>query len=248
MHQPKSPPSVVKVLTYNVRFHNALSALPDIISLHTPDIICLQEVNLGKRLDEVMHGVDNYSLAASSPSFYRWGKVYGLATLYRHSHYYLVGSKSIFLPKSNYEIVMTSLTGFGPRTALKTDFIDKKSGAPISTYNIHLTALIATNKARDRQLAQTLDDLDLSRDSHTVIAGDFNYPFRKRGLERIIREYQLHEATSNISHTATYQFFRRRFFWKFDFVLYKDLKDLGTQRLDEHTQSDHFPILTTFEY
>jgi endonuclease/exonuclease/phosphatase family metal-dependent hydrolase len=83
----------------------------------------------------------------------------------------------------------------------------------ISIYNLHLTALVATNKARNKQLRETFEDLELHTSEAAIVLGDFNYPFRKRGLERISRAHGLSEATEGVLYT-----------WKMNFLLWKLLQ------------------------
>ena len=237
------------VLTYNVKFNSALPDVTKIISTHAPDVICLQEVMIGKKQSyrELFPG---YNLAATSGSFYRIGKTYGQATFYKKDTFFQVGSRSVFLPKTYYEIALTLFTRKGPRTALLTDLVFRSNLQPISICNLHLTALVATNQARNKQLKEAFDELDLATDSEidpVVILGDFNYPFRKKGLEKIMTAYGLKEATDNILYTQTSFMKMWKNKLKFDFVLYHALTHTETKLLNEFTTSDHYPILSSFQ-
>jgi endonuclease/exonuclease/phosphatase family metal-dependent hydrolase len=233
----------LRIVTYNVQFNRALPDVQKIVSKYAPDIVCLQEVNLGKKhLYEPLF--PGYVLAATSNSFYRMGKTFGLATFYRKQNLALISSKCIFLPRTIYEMIVSLLTWRGPRTALRTDFFVNSCNKTLSIYNLHLTALVATNKARNKQLHETFEDLELHTDDPSVVLGDFNYPFRKRSLEKIVRAYGLAEATSSVFFTWKMNFLRWKLRWKFDYVLYKNTV-CDSVRLDEYKTSDHFPILTT---
>jgi mRNA deadenylase 3'-5' endonuclease subunit Ccr4 len=95
----------LSLVTYNVQFNKALPEVERIVKKYAPDVICLQEVNLGKRhLYEPLF--PGYILAATSNSFYRMGKTFGLATFYRLDRFYQMGSKSIFLPRTYYELLL----------------------------------------------------------------------------------------------------------------------------------------------
>jgi endonuclease/exonuclease/phosphatase (EEP) superfamily protein YafD len=159
-----------------------------------------------------------------------------------------MGSKSIFLPRTYYELLVSLLTWRGPRTALRTDLVTRDTMRKISIYNLHLTALEATNKARNKQLRETFDDLELHTSEAAIVLGDFNYPFRKRGLERISRSHGLSEATEGVLFTWKMNFLMWKLRWKFDFVLYKNIIADRSQRLDEYRASDHFPVLTRFKF
>lgn len=233
-------------LTYNVCLNKALSDVPLIIKEYSPDIICLQEVAIGKKSTYV-NLFPGYSLGATSNSFYRIGSTYGLATFYKNDVFYQTGSRSIVLPKTYYEIFLTAFTRKGPRTTLSTDLVFKDTDTALSVSNVHLTALVATNRARNKQLYETLEEIDMDPKSPVIVLGDFNYPFRKKGLEKIIREHSLTEATSNLTYTYM-QFMKiMKNKMKFDFVLYRSLKLKETILLENYRKSDHYPVISYFE-
>lgn len=234
------------VLTYNVCLNKALRDVPDVIRLYSPSVICLQEVTLGRRhsYKELLPG---YNLAATTNSFYRFGKTYGQATFYKNDVFYQTGSRSIVLPKTYYELFLTMFTRKGPRTALSTDLVFRNTNTPISICNLHLTALMATNRARNKQLYEALEEIEIEDHEPLIILGDFNYPFRKKGLEKIMSEYGLKEATHNLTYTYG-QFMKvMRNRMKFDFVLYRSLLPRSSRILEDFRHSDHYPVLVEFE-
>ena len=244
------------VLTYNLEFNRALKFIPDIIDKYQPDIMCLQEVAISKKgLGQFIF--PGYRLAAASGSFFHMGKTYGQANFYREDKFIPLESRSILLPKTYYEVIVTLLTHKGPRTALCSDFVLKQSlQDQICVCNLHLTALQANNKARNKQLYEALDNIDITADQHAIILGDFNYPFRKRSLQKLMSQYNLSEATSNIIQTHWHQPLMWRAFeriinrfapisLKFDYILHaQSLQCLKTEVLEEFRGSDHYPVLS----
>lgn len=239
--------SPITVLTYNVFFNKALPVLPDIVRKYRPDIVCLQEVSLNRR-EEFRGFMPGYTLGATSDSFYRVGKVYGLANLYLQDRFYQVGSQIIPLPKSYYELFLSLFTRKGPRSVLGSTFVFKDAlKATFSVYNVHLTHYVATNAARNKQINEVFDTIERAEDEPIIILGDFNYPFLKRGLARLIDHYDLREATSRIAFTEYSTLIRSNL--KLDYILHSPtLVCMDTRRLDEYKgASDHYPILSTFD-
>lgn len=238
----------ISVLTYNVYFNRALHVVPQIIEKYKPDVICLQEVSLGKRHD--YRGLlPGYTLGATSDSFYHIGKVYGLANFYRQDKFHQVGSQVVPLPKSYYEVFLSLITQKGPRSVLCSEFVLREDlKKQITVCNLHLTHFVATNGVRKKQLRETFEQIGLDPRECVIVLGDFNYFLLKRGLEKIMEQYQLLEATSNLTYTERVGFMRTNL--KLDYILHSpSLVCTGTNRLDEFKgASDHYPIMSTFTF
>lgn len=236
-----------KFLTYNLHFSRASREIGSVLTKYRPDIVFLQELATDElSLTSVMkHG---YELADFSNSFVRSNQVYGVATLYKSSIFTVKHSKSFSLPSSLYQMLTFILKNRrNPRTVLRTDFLVKKTGKTISTYNIHFTP-IATNTLRIKQLNNTLNDLTSSQRDPLVIAGDFNYPYGRKKLEEILNRYRLKEATTNVYFTRQQKILLKRFTikLKLDYVFYRNLKLVSNHKIDVN-HSDHFPILSELE-
>lgn len=246
---PKPQQAPLTVLTYNVCFNKGLSALPLILQEHQPDIICLQEVDLGKPtvFESYLPG---YVLGATSDSFYHVRHVYGLATLYKQKSVCQIGSNIITLPRSFYETVVGYITRKGPRSVLHSSFVlNKNSKRQIHVYNVHLTHIVASNTVRQKQLQEVFDQFHNTNRMPTLVLGDFNYAIMRRGLERIITQNNFREATSNLTYTEQRMMFLNRKF-KLDYILHSPhLTCIGTWRLDSFREySDHYPVLSAFSF
>jgi len=233
------------VLTYNLLFNQAITPLKDLIKKYQPDIICLQEVLTDEdNLNQLVF--DPYRLADFSNSFIRVHSIFGIATYYNSKRLIFNDSNTYNLPRSWFEAFLVFFRGFNsPRNVLKTEF-KTKIGKKIAAYVVHLTPW-ATNKAKLKQIKETLEIFKNSPSMPTVITGDFNYPYGRKQFENLINKAKLKEATSNILHTLETRYFNLLTVkFKLDYVLYRKLRHKKTEKLPYH-YSDHYPILATFE-
>jgi len=251
------------ILTYNVLFNKAYLRIKPILEKHKPDFLCLQEVDTSEENLKKLQ-VFGYTLADYSNTFIQFGRIFGVVTFYNQKKFKLSESDSINLPRSVYDFFQILLRGGKRRTVLKTDFISITSTHRLSLYNIHLT-VYGINSIRIKQVKKTLENIEISKNP-TIITGDFNYfPYRRKVLEELMIKYGFKEATKNIDYTihyphrsiTQYNFIQeigakiaRRFFngrLKTDFAFYKNIPAIGAKRINI-AFSDHFPILSTFEF
>lgn len=234
-------------LTYNLHYNKASQELRSVLKENDPDLIFLQELATD---EESMRAImeRGYELADFSNSFIKGKKIFGVATFYKTSLFSVQKTKSFNLPSSIIQIITFLLKNrTNPRTVLRTDFLVKKTKSPLCTYNIHFSPN-ATNALRMKQLKNTLEDLVMSAKSPLIIAGDFNYPYGRKKLEDILKKYHLKEATNNLFFTSRQTFFKRfAIKLKLDYVFYRNLKFVSNKRI-EVFHSDHFPILSEFEF
>ncbi len=233
------------LLTYNLMFNRALRKLERIFTTYKPDILCLQEI---KTEEENFKSIERfgYKPADFSNNIFRFGRIFGVTTFYNPESLTLTRSENFNLPPSLFERLLFLIQeGAIPRTVLRTDFIFKKNNKKITLYNIHLSSF-ATNTIRQRQILHTFRVLKLDKKNTIVIAGDFNYPYRRKEFESLIGKYNLKEATKNITFTSTFlKFFPIKL--KLDYILYKNLILLDTKRVPIKL-SDHYPIISTFAF
>jgi endonuclease/exonuclease/phosphatase family metal-dependent hydrolase len=127
------------------------------------------------------------------------------------------------------------------RTVLKTLF--DIEGKKVSIINIHLSPY-ATNGLREKQMHETFQHLNLG-DEAIVVLGDFNYPYHRSKFEEIFKQYNLIEATTKIFATFRSSFFFFPFTFKLDYVLFRSINHISTERIEEQ-YSDHKPVLSRF--
>ncbi len=257
------------ILTYNVLFNKAFLKLEGLLNLYQPDIVCLQEVDTNEANLSKLESL-KYKLADYSNSFIKFDTIYGVATYFNSQRFDFHASDAFFLPRSLYESASKLINIFKgenkPRTVLRVDLLDKSSKKQLLIFNVHLSAY-ASNGARLKNLKQALEPPSVKTGKPTIIAGDFNYyPYGRKRFEEFMLEYDLKEATINIPYTMKYSSVRKlgrsnllqklsmrlhELLFdvnnvKFDYIFYKNLKIIKTDRIDNN-QSDHYPILSTFE-
>jgi len=246
------------ILTYNLLHNRAYARLGEILKIYKPDIILLQEVDTKEDNLAFLEKFD-YTLADYSNSFMYIDRVFGIATFYNKKKFHLTQSKPIWLSRGLFEFIFDGLGKL--RSILKTDFTCLSNNKKITLYNMHLTA-VGTNRVRINQIKQALKFCALEKMIPTIIAGDFNYPYRRKILEKLMNKYDLKEGTKNLTYTfspkkqASYillnkiistivkKFYHDRY--KLDYIYYKKLRLIKTVRIDANV-SDHFPILSNFQ-
>ena len=255
----------LSLLTHNTLFNNAIDKLDEVIDVHRPDIVCLQEALTD---DNSIKKIENlgYKVADYSNSFVKFGKIFGVITFY---------NPNVLDYKDSFSFDMDSNFGekffylfqviFGcnkPKTILATDFIHKSTRKKISICNVHLY-VIGSNEQRIRHINNALKSIYLSKKEPLIIVGDFNYfPYKRRGLEKMMAKHGLNEATANIRQTIRFTkdgkferfslfqrlslLFINKFDIKTDYSFYRGLKLIKTERIDSRT-SDHYPIISSFK-
>src|SRR3989344_392594 len=236
---------VVSLITYNLLHNKALKMVNRVITAHDPDLLLFQEIETS---EENLAHIESlgYKLADYANSYLKFGKVYGVATFYKPSKLIFNEASAINLPFGFYEALDFLLRGGRRhRTILKTEFHLVKNHKPLVTYNIHLTAK-STNTLRERQMEEIFQTLQLNN-KPIIVAGDFNYIYRRKRFEDIFQKYDLHEATNNIFIT-----YRDRWLKLFpvksknDYVLYHNIVHEETERINVPF-SDHYPLISKFK-
>ncbi|MDO8741796.1 MAG: endonuclease/exonuclease/phosphatase family protein [Candidatus Roizmanbacteria bacterium] len=258
---------ILSLLTYNTLFNNAADKIDEVIDEYHPDIVCLQEaltddMNI-KKFEKL-----GYKMADYSNSFVKFGKIFGVITFYNQK---TITYKDSFILNTGtnfgeyFFYLFQVILGYNkPKTILRTDFIHKPTKKRVSVCNVHLYA-IGSNEQRIKHINNALKSINASKKEPLIISGDFNYfPYKRRGLEKMMAKYGLLEATANIRQTMRfntdgkfekYNLFQRLglfFIKKFaakqiktDYSFYRGLKLIKTEKIEAQF-SDHYPILSNF--
>jgi len=235
------------ILTYNLLYNKAHSELLGILKKEKPDVVCVQEF-IANQTDIAKIEALGYSIADYSHSFYKFFRFYSIATFYDPKKFTIANGEKISLKRGLYEFILFVLgMGKTERTALNTTLIHKESNKTIDIYNLHLTPLTGTNGVRKHQIKTTFEHFKRSdKINPAIVTGDFNYPYKRKGLEEITEKYGYKEATNDLFFTIEgiyFTFFRLKA--KTDYIFYDHLKKKSVRRLSRKV-SDHFPILAKF--
>lgn len=259
----------LSLLTYNTLFNNAVGKLGEVIDIYQPDIICLQEALTD---DKSVQKIEKfgYKMADYSNSFIKFGKIFGVITFYNPKTITYKDSSTLNLGTNLVEYffyILRVILGYSqPKTILETDFIHKLTKKKIFICNVHLY-VIGSNELRIKHISKALKSINLSKKEPLIIVGDFNYfPYKRKGLEKMMTKFGLKEATANIRQTIKFSEsggkfekynliqrltlpFVNKFFFKqikTDYSFYRGLNLIKTERVESQT-SDHYPIISTFK-
>lgn len=258
---------ILSLLTYNTLFNNAADKIGEVIDKYHPDIVCLQEaltddINI-KKFEKL-----GYRMADYSNSFVKFGKIFGVITFYNQK---TITYKDSFALNTGtnfgeyFFYLFQVILGYNkPKTILRTDFIHKLTKKKVSVCNVHLY-VIGSNEQRIRHINNALKSINLSKKEPLIIVGDFNYfPYKRKGLEKMMAKYNLKEATANINQTIKFsksgKFEKFNLFQRFslllinkfvtkqikiDYSFYRGIKLRKTEKIEAQF-SDHYPILSSF--
>jgi len=237
----------LKLLSYNLLMSKAFAELKEVVVKERPDIVCVQEYCVSEEGISEMESL-GYELADYSYSFFKFFKIFSVATFYNPKTVEYRDGAAIDLVRGLYEFILSIIRiGGAKRTALNNNFIFSANGQRFKVCTVHLSALQSTNRIRTQQLSLALNYLKEEPATPTVLIGDFNFMYHRKKLERLFKEFNYQEATSNLGYTMEWLilFFRLR--TKPDYVWYRHLTKVSCERLP-HRLSDHFPILAEFSF
>lgn len=165
----------LKILSYNLRIHEAYPELAQLAETHEPDLICLQEC-YPERLEPT---IGRLVLAGKTST-----QKYGLAIYYRPERFKQLEIRSYPVARSFSEWIQ----GNERDRLLVAELYDRYHERNFYVASFHAIHLVASNWERRRQVRQALRILRTQcRDAPAVMAGDYNYPWFKWGLRRTVR-------------------------------------------------------------
>lgn len=215
----------MKLLSYNLEKHRAVSELDSLAFTTSAGILCLQEA----RVEELPTKIGNLELMAQTDN-----NRLGLAIYGDTSRYEVQGS----MTKSFKMSIHDRIAAPAHERLIGVKVLDTESGNTSVVASFHASPLTSSNRHRRRQIMEGLSAInDFSPESSVIMAGDYNYPLFRANLSRIFLNsgYDL-----SFSDTGTYH--KSVFRGHFDFVTSKGLQVTSVKTLPRGS-SDHKPIL-----
>lgn len=184
----------VRIVSYNLWFHKAYPELLEMAQSQSPDVLCLQEcypTELEDNLSRLtLAGGHRYThklpVKHRSPknrvSPGVLGGNVGMAIYYHPQRLELERMEplELFLPWQERK---------GGRIAQVAHFKMVATGKRFIVVNIHLSALLAPNSARRKQMLEIIAWVaEHGKETPIIFAGDFNYPVASRGLRALMEK------------------------------------------------------------
>jgi len=237
----------LKLLTYNLFYGGALPDARKLIEKEQPDIVCVQELpTTHKHLSYL--SMPPYKLATWTNSFIKYWEIFGIAIYLNKKTCSLIESHDDLLPGSAYDWWIHLKHGMSiKRSFIEAKILFKPLQKEIYVYNTHLTHVsFAELRLAQIQTVFKYMDTQVLNNEPVIITGDLNLYNGKTELEKLMSQYNLQEATSNLAYTFQHPFLLWTWKTKLDYVMSRNLDISSTRRLDRGC-SDHHPIITEFE-
>ncbi len=216
--------SNINIISYNLYHNNASKDLAHLAEEYSVDIFCLQEADSS----ELPEKIGNLKIAGSTDK-----NRLDLVIYYNPTKFRLVGTKAFVLERSAHDLIMSPSN----QRLLAAKLISKDSDKPLVIASFHGAPLTDINRKRKRQIREAHTVLrEFGGDDPTIMTGDYNYPFFKKNLEKVIG---LQGYEMALSDKFTYA---RALPGRYDFVTYSDAIVTDVLTLPKGL-SDHRPIL-----
>ena len=218
----------IRVASYNLLKNTAVAELQALVSDHTLDILCLQEVDSVDLPDRI----GNLRLADATKS-----NRLGLAILYDETRFTAHETKSFALKKSLHDLVLSP----AHERLIATRLTDSATGRDLVIASFHAAPLTATNSLRRNQINAAHEALrGLGENLPHLMVGDFNYPLFQNGLTTKLGKSGYDLTLSDRVTYTRYKVFRGHF----DFATSTGMT-IGSVKTLPRGKSDHLPILVT---
>lgn len=218
----------MRIMSYNLRKHRAVSELGTLVRDHEVDVLCLQEANTS----DMPEHVGGLHLAEAT----RRNRL-GLAVYYRQNSFRVGGVRSLALKKSLHDVILRP----AEERLLGVRLRDIDDGLEFVVASFHAAPLTAVNSLRREQIRTALAELEgLGPGLPTMMVGDYNYPVFKERLGEQIREQGYALTLSDTRTYTRYRFFRGHY----DFATSVGF-EIDSVRTLPQGRSDHLPILVT---
>ncbi len=216
----------MRILSYNLRHHQAVGELPALVEEHGVDVVCVQEAYV----DRLPARIGRLELAAATST-----GLLGLAVYVRAERFAVTFHRAFRLKRGLHDLVFLP----GTERLLAVRLVDRRSGERSTVASFHAAPLTATNVLRRHQVAAAHMLLEEIGDGDPILmVGDFNYPLFRSGLERLVARDGFDVSVSDeptYRHTASLS-------THFDFLTSRGMGVEGVSTLPAGA-SDHRPIL-----
>lgn len=221
----------MQLLSYNLLKNRAVKELDGLALKYSPDVLCLQEVDVHKLPKELGH----LELAIGTEK-----NRLGLAIYVDTSKYEIEATASYSLRHSHYDRIAAP----AHERLLGVRAVNRITNEKFAVGSFHASPLTALNAIRREQIQDGLQRLDLlGTGAPLMMLGDFNYPIFRARLEREMQNAGYKLYTSNQQTYRNYKVVKGYF----DFAAGRKFS-LNSLKTLKQGLSDHLPILLNAEF
>lgn len=215
----------LKLISYNIEKHKAVKELSSLIKATRATSICIQEA----KTESLPKNIEGLELVASTPQ-----NRLGLAIYADLKSYQLIDVFTKGFKKTLHDRIAAPAND----RLLGAVLSHKETGQLSVLASFHASPLTSLNKHRRQQIQESLQAIDkIAPDSPFIMAGDYNYPLFRQGLNKSLKDAGYDVTFSN---SGTYQ--KSIFRGHFDFITSRGYSIESVNTLPQGS-SDHLPIL-----
>lgn len=216
----------MRLISYNLRNHSAVSDLESIVAIHDPDALCIQEAHTAL----LPRSIADLRLVQATAQ-----NRLGLAMYLRPERFRTRDLRVVALRKSLHDRLMKP----AHERLIAVRAFDAKYEQEVVLASFHAAPLTALNSLRRHQITTAFSEMhDLGEGLPALMAGDYNYPFFQRSLADRLRTQGYTLSKSDRSTYSRYRVLRGHY----DFATSKGFEVEDVRTLPQ-SKSDHLPIL-----